>query len=467
MTTAPAPSIEFSSATIVRSGHSRPSRAGGPAKTTSVWLAIPFLWLFIISTRSISSWLHSGGIDSSADPDLAGSPIDRALLTGLMVLGLFVLGSRWEKTRVLIRQNKWIVALFVYMGLSICWSNFPAISARRYVRSFGTLIMVLMILTETDALTAIRTLLRRLYLLHIPLSIAAIKYFRNIGVAYTWDGVEEMWVGLCVHKNNLGQVAMCSGIVSAWQVLARWPKKLTADLLLLGATVWLLRGSPNSHSSTAIGGFAFGVCLLVALQCVKGRVKRLRRFALAGVLAATVLIPVTIGVFGAFDTTPVDFALHSAGRDMTLTGRTGLWQDLLDNAQKNPLSGVGFGAFWVGHIGYEMYPLANWSSVTPGWRPNQGHDGYLDVYVDLGAIGLVLVLLVIGKGITGAVRELNTNFELGRIRLTLLLCIVLNNITESSLLKGTHSLWFILLLMAVNLPAARQRNFIRVRGAQR
>lgn len=138
---------------------------------------------------------------------------------------------------------------------------------------------------------------------------------------------------------------------------------------------------------------------------------------------------------------------------MTFTGRTGLWKDLLNNAEKNSVFGVGFGAFWVGRIGYAMYPLDNWTRATPEWRPGEGHNGYLDAYVDLGVIGMMLVLLVIGLAFAGALNDLQNDFEFGSLRLTLLLSIVMNNLTESSLLKGTHSLWFVFLLVAVNVPA--------------
>ena len=130
--------------------------------------------------------------------------------------------------------------------------------------------------------------------------------------------------------------------------------------------------------------------------------------------------------------------------------------------------GSGFGAFWVGHIGYAMYPLENWSRATPEWRPGEGHNGYLDVYVDLGLIGVALVFLVIGFAFSGALNDLQNEFELGALRLTLLLSIIMNNVTESSLLKGTHSLWFVFLLIAVNVPdATRRLRSARPRGNTR
>lgn len=327
--------------------------------------------------------------------------------------------------------------------------------------------MVLVVLTEPDALAAVRSLLRRLYLVHIPLSIIAIKYVRNIGVVYAWNGLEEMWVGLAIHKNNLGQVAMCSGLVASWQVLQNWTKrKLTLDLLLLLLTLWVLTGSKNSHSSTAIVGFFVGVAVLLVLQPIRSHPRQAKRILLLGVVAICLLAPVVLGIMAALDTSPLRIVTEATGRDMTLTGRTGLWRDVIANASHSPLVGVGLGAFWVGDLGFTKYPLPNWSRVTPEWRPGQAHNGYVDVYVDLGAIGLVLVIIVIVRGFAGATADLQRNFELGAFRLVLLASIVLNNFTESSLLKGTHSLWFLFLLVAVNVPIRTRREGPGARNAR-
>ena len=48
--------------------------------------------------------------------------------------------------------------------------------------------------------------------------------------------------------------------------------------------------------------------------------------------------------------------------------------------------------------------------------------------------------------------DLESDFQFGSLRLTLLLSVVMNNITETSFLEGTHGLWFLFLLVAINLP---------------
>lgn len=228
-------------------------------------------------------------------------------------------------------------------------------------------------------------------------------------------------------------------------------KKLTLELVLLGLTLYLLRGSKTCHSSTAIVGFVISVGILFGLESIKKKAARARRIVLVGTLVFILVAPAVYFLFEAFDTTPVQFVLDATGRDLTLSDRTILWTDVLNNAANNPVLGVGFGAFWVGREALTLYAFPNWDKKTP-WRPHQGHNGYIDVYVDLGLVGEALVLLMIWSALAGALKELETNFEFGRIRITFLLAILMNNLTEASLLKGTHSLWFMFLLVGLNIP---------------
>jgi O-antigen ligase len=423
------------------------------APEPSQWIWVPFIWLFFAGTRTLSTWLSP-----NSSTDASGSPMDQMLMGFLIVLGLYVLNSRAERTKQILSRNKWVLVLFFYMALTVIWSNFPGISLRRCIRSMGTLVMVLVALTEPSPLNAVRILLRRLYLVHIPLSIMAIKYFRNIGVQYDWSGSEEQWVGISTDKNSLGQVAMCSGLYFTWQIVQNWPKKkLTLDLLFLVLTLWLLRGSKNSHSSTAIIGYIACVIILIGLQFIRKRAARAKRIILSVLIVSALLAPFVYLAFAAFDTTPAAAVFTASGRDMSFTDRTLIWTDLLHISEKSPVVGVGIGALWVGPIGYDTYPMPNWSMKTPGWRPEEGHNGYLDVYVELGAIGIMLLLIIIGIGIAGALEDIQSDFALGSLRLVLLLGILINNITETSFLKGTHDLWFLFLLLAINVPRPRKR----------
>jgi O-antigen ligase len=388
----------------------------------------------------------------------------------LMLIGLYVLSLRAKRTRGLLQRNKPIVVLFAYMAVSALWSNFPEISLRRDIRSTGTFLMVLVVLTECDPLESVRALLRRLYLVHIPLSIVAIKYFRNIGVVYNWNGIEEEWTGVSIDKNSLGAVSMCSGLFWSWQFLkdrqtkglARKLKALTLPTVMILQSLWLLRGSKNIHSSASIIGFAACCLVILTLQVLKTRVRRAKRIVLGGTVAMVLAAPFLFATFSAFDTTPAQAVVDVTGRDMTFTDRTLIWTDVLNNATKSPVLGVGIGAFWVGPIGYAMYPMPNWSRKTPSWRPEEAHNGYIDTYVELGAVGLILLLIVIGSSLAGAFSHLQWDFQFGSLRLVLLLSILMNNLAETTFLSGTHGLWFLFLLLAVNHP--RPNSKVRLEG---
>ncbi len=425
------------------------------SRKPSQWIWVTYVWLILASTRPLSSWLSLSQMRGPVeDLDVSGSPIDRNLMILLIVLALFVIGSRANRAKEILRCNRWLCVLFVMMFLSVVWSNFPGISFRRCFRSVGTLPVVLVVLTEDDPLEAISVLLRRVYYLIIPLSVVAIKYFRNIGVGYTWDGTEEMWVGLTKDKNNLGQIAVICAIVCVWHILRNWPKKKRSiDWLAFIPALWLLRGSATAHSGTAIVGFVIGAAGLFGLQLVKRRAAHAKRIILMATIGFLVLAPTIDLALALFDTTPANILFETTGRNATFSDRTFLWKDLLDIAAKRPVLGVGFGAFWVGPAGYDLYPMPNWSSVTHTWRPGEGHNGFIDVYVELGVVGLALTFFVICSAFTGALRDLQSEFEFGRLRLIIVLSILVNNLTESSLLDGTHSYWCLFLLVAVNIPA--------------
>jgi O-antigen ligase len=421
--------------------------------------------LLFAATRQPNRWLlWSKPAYFGTDETSLGS-LDRVIMVMLMAIGICVLAPRLQQTKKILANNKWMVVLFIYTAFSIMWSNFPMISLARFGRTVGTLEMVLVVLTEPYPLEAVRILLRRLYLIHIPLSVIAIKYVRNIGVVYNWSGEAEEWIGLSTDKNSLGQVAMCSGIFWTWQLCRGWPRRklkggLRALLLngvMLGLTLLLLRGSKTVHSSTAIIGFVICSIVILGLQLIKRRAAHATRIITVAFVTLLVMAPVLYAVFDAFGTTPVQAVVQATGRDMTFTDRNLIWTDVLNNAKEHSVLGVGIGALWVGRIGYAIYPMPNWSRKTPQWRPEEAHNGYIDIYAQIGIIGLMLFLIVLGRASAGAVSDLENDFQLGSLRLSLLLGIVLNNLSETSFLLGTHDLWFLFLLVALNVPTPEKR----------
>jgi len=429
----------------------------------SLWIWVPWIWWLFAATRTPSRWLLWNRPVNFGTADASGS-IDPLVLLPLMTIGFYALCTRSGQVRRIFAANKWLLLLFVYSGLSIIWSNFPSISVVRYGRMVGALEMVLLVLTERYPFEAVRVLLRRLYFVHIPLSVITIKYVRNIGVFYDWSGQEEDWIGLTTHKNSLGQVAMCSGIFWLWQIFRDRSRRksegrlkmLMVDCVLLAGTLWMLRGSKNVHSSTGIVGFIIGTVVIIGCQLIKRRAARAKRMVAGAIVASFFVLPPIYFAFTAFVASPAEMVVHATGRDMTFTDRDLIWTDVLNIAKRNPMLGVGVGALWVGPIGDVMYPMPNWSRKTPQWRPEEAHNGYIDTYAQTGILGLILLFIVVGRAIAGALTDLQQDLDFGSLRLPLLVGILFNNLSESSFLLGTHDLWFLFLLLAINVPRPRK-----------
>jgi exopolysaccharide production protein ExoQ len=420
----------------------------------SIALWIPCAWFFLASSRNLSRWLHP--YDESFPLD--GSPADQVILGLFICIGVAILITRRINWQELINGNKWILVLFCYMALSVIWSNFPEISARRWIRSAGTLIMVLIVLTEADPLEGISALLRRCYYLHLPLSIIAIKYFRAFGVYYSYDGSQEEWQGIALQRNGLGQVAMCSGIYFIWHILnEKGRQRIWSDLAFLLMALWLLRGSGTQSSKTAIIGFVIGVCILFGLKYLSMNLKYIRKYI-------AILFSVSICVIGlaqlwlmTFEDSSLDtFIIELSGREKNLTGRAELWDDLFKIASEHPIIGVGYGALWVGEKGKDLYPLPSWSEITPSWRPKTGHSGYVDAYVELGLLGIILIMGTVIATCKSISRMVESDYEYASARVAFLVPILINNYTESSLLNGTQSLWFLFLLVAINITRTQK-----------
>ena len=72
------------------------------------------------------------------------------------------------------------------------------------------------------------------------------------------------------------------------------------------------------------------------------------------------------------------------GRDETFTGRDVLWANAFKEAIKTPLLGKGFGSFWTEDKGLKL---------VRGWNPNQGHNSFLDLWLDIGILGIILFFI--------------------------------------------------------------------------
>ena len=140
-----------------------------PNVTGALW--IPLIWMFIIMSRFISSWLDMFGIHVGGGSVEEGSPVDALGSLILIVAGLTVLVRRGINFPELLRRNQWLTIFFIYCFLAVFWSDYPFVSFKRWVKILGQPITVLVLFTEPDFETALIVLMKRLAYVIVPVSV--------------------------------------------------------------------------------------------------------------------------------------------------------------------------------------------------------------------------------------------------------------------------------------------------------
>ncbi len=405
-----------------------------PRSRTSPALWIAVAWLSIGASRNVGEWLGTAPVLASPDQYLDGSPLDRVIFTGLLAAGVMVLLTRGQRTGALLRANAPLVAFFLFCAVSVVWSDYPVVAFKRWAKALGNAVIVLVVLTDPDPRAAVKQLLARSGFLLVPLSVLLIKYYPALGRGFDfWTG-RAYNMGVAIDKNGLGVICIVFGLGSLWRLLAALntgqPSRMARPLIVHGAVLamalWLFS---MADSATSLGCFIIGGALLVLTNWW------------AFTRSPTVVSVLTVGtvsacVFGLFFNTDVG-VVQAMGRDPTLTTRTELWANIL-RIPVDPLFGTGFESFWLGERAKELWRI-HW------WHPNQAHNGYLEVYLNLGWIGVTLLGVMMVWGYRNVVGALRADPELGRLNLAFFVAAVVYNLTEAAF-KVTHPIWIAFLL---------------------
>jgi O-antigen ligase len=315
------------------------------------------------------------------------------------------------------------------------------VALKRWIKSLGDYAIVLILLTEPDSGRAIKQVLARVAFLLMPFSILFIKYYPSLGRAYAshWDST-QFYVGVSDNKNMLGMVCMVFGFAAFARVLEAWQglqqERIRALLVhgsVLAMAVWLLR---ISDSKTSLACFVLA-CGLVAAHAFS-KVAR-RRIVTHVMVVASVLICFCVLFLGVGSG-----ALENLGRNATLTGRTDIWRILLD-VPVNPVVGTGFESFWLGK---RMDYLWSFQIVN---GLNEAHNGYLEMYLNLGWGGVALLFTLFWAGYQNVLRLLVRDPAAGRLRLGYFLIAIVYDFTEAGI-RTSDLIWIALLFVVITLP---------------
>ena len=421
----------------------RRDTAGRVGVSTALW--IPTLWAGILISRPLSAWVGFGGGAGGA-ASMEGSPLDALFYFAMIVASGIILSRRnvnWSE----VISSGWPIFLFYgYLLLSVLWAESSIVSFKRWFKDFGNIVVALVILTEANPVQAIRAVFLRCAYIFLPLSVVFIRYFPELGRRYNIHSGELEAIGVTFQKNSLGVMILICSLVIIWEWIERskdeqiantWLERclryLPPGLLFCGAYLLHLSDSKTSITALLLGG-----CVLVSakLPLLRERIGAFGAYTIVGILCFWALD----SLFGIKES-----IVSGMGRDMTFTGRTDVWRELL-SLNTDPIIGTGFCSFWSNN-----YYLAK----LPEWVGFSAHNGYLETYIDGGFIAiffLTVMLLAVGLRINSKLVD-GGNYAL--FRFAVLLVMIVANFSESHFGRMSP-LGFVFLLAALDPPWSEQ-----------
>ena len=439
---------------LSRAARARPARALEvlwPGRLATLVLAATLLYLLIGS----NPYQHG----SLLDPNTGGavlSPFNRVFWFALVGATVPLLWLRRGEIAGLVRRSWPLLVLIAWFGVTTLWALDPVASKRRYI----------LLVCQTAIAAAILLEVRDPRRLHgaMAVSCAVVVAIDLFSWAFL-PGLSQTDIGLAAihnHKNSLGLAMLFCEFVCAPYVFTRrsWAGRAFWITIVLGGMALLVA----SLSKTSLGiTLAAGVVTPVILGVLRTR----RGWVWSTLIWTAALVALAVFAWLGWS--------YVGGRDplaptrgVTLTDRTDVWRFVLDQAAERPWGGVGFGSFW------DVDPRVQPSLQTDLWfaQPdsptNEAHNGFLDLLVTTGAIGLAAAVFVLARWLVRGLRVLRASLRSRTdgdganlpyfVVLGLLpVLIALHNLTESSYFNtvGLFSFAVILLGLDADLRTGR------------
>jgi exopolysaccharide production protein ExoQ len=289
------------------------------------------------------------------------------------VIDLIVVIVCFFHARQLVRvasRQPFILAFVGWASLSLMWSDDPQLTMRRIVGLLCTTALGFFLGMRFEMKALLRILAWALAFAVIASIIAAVL-FPSFGIMAKLDG--GAWRGIFAHKNELGRtmgIALIVFICLLWE--SRQNRSTDLIFFSLGVALLVL-----SRSMTSI------IVTVLTLSVGFYRRSRLRPSQSVAFLATSLLVGFVATVYLQ---SRMDSIFEMIGRDSNLTGRIPLWRLSIAAMLHRPLLGAGWDAFWPGPDGDTIRSLVRW--VVP-----HAHNGFLEISLNIGVIGLLIFML--------------------------------------------------------------------------
>lgn len=294
------------------------------------------------------------------------------------------------------------------------------------------LLAISFVLSYSDIIATIRRVLL------IVLAVNIFSYLILPSISYDH---ENLFKGIHVHKNSAGAVFALSFLIFLYTCKNIYVKTICCTILFF----FLIQSGSKTSLALSV--------LCIALVFSLNQIKHFGKVFFSAFFSVNMLVLFVIISYFGIDS--VFFAIGDAYGDRSFTGRSIIWEYVYEKVFERPFIGWGYGSFWgLGNDSPSLFDGGDFLQLF-----GQAHNGYLDMSVQIGIIGLGLCLYAhlfflkfMLKNIT-KVKDKEFDFLF-----TFAIFFFLHNLLESTIMQPFSVLWPVLFLLSISYLNGRRLN---------
>ena len=391
---------------------------------------------FLEKSFSILGWLFfCNGLSTVLNENEA---ILKLLRYTILLVSSLLLAVRWRATLKAITKGRLLWPVIALMLLSVGWSISPSYtvdSIRGEVLPMTTFALYFASrFNMREQMRMVAVVLGIGALLSLFYAVAVPSVGKHIGGEF--DGA---WKGIYAQKNNFSTTMTMTMMVFFVMGLVnrdRQEKRLARGGLFFSVAMILL--------STSKSGLI--IFITMSIVVVLSRVFRWKGRRSILVLDVGGMFLLALGAVLSVTWQTIVIGL---GKDPTLSARTYIWSGSIDKIMAQPLLGYGRAAFWVpdSRPAWEVGALA-----SKGFVPAHAHNGFIDAALEIGLLGLGLLLLGLLVTYGMALRRAYNSQEPEDLwPFTFLTLMVMSNMTETVLITRTSPYWVMYMVVFLSM----------------
>jgi exopolysaccharide production protein ExoQ len=383
-----------------------------PAAETTRLSRTP-LWILSGQAGIVIATIAGFGARQSVKPKLFD------LLLVLALGGLVLLGPVNRIRRVVVSLS--FLTYLTWWLLSYVWTANPEFWLNDTQLIVPGSIMLMVIATVLPTPQFIRGILLGAY---GGLAYTTLWSVTHPGPAMTHTDGTAGWSGSFGHKNGLAPFMLYA--IFAVLAFEKDPRKRRIALVIAIVTIAMSQSTTTYIVAAVLLPFAH---FLRTTAAAPPEVRGTR--LLVGSLVVLVVAVVSVTYMPAL--------LDAVGKDPTLSRRTEVWEGVIQAIELEPWTGYGIGGVWFDQAAEPTRTIVS----SLGFKVFHSHNGFLEILLQLGAVGMVLFVVFLSSYLRTAIQLMSSQPEMSCFAILFAAMILFTSLSEVT----TFRIWLMFLGM--------------------